>query len=61
MLSVAFYGQFSSQSRHEKSHCYANTLHSKERSNRLLTVSHQKNPKPVFKYSPVSKTRLQQR
>ena len=33
------------------SHCYANTFNSKGRSNRLLNVSHQRNPKTVCKYS----------
>ena len=36
-------------------------LNSKERSIRVLTVSHQRNPKSAFKYSLSSKTTLQQR
>ena len=38
-----------------------NTLNSKERSNRQLTVPEQLNRKPVYKHSPCSKTTLQQR
>ena len=46
-----FYRSLSSQPRHKGSYCYANMLNSRECFVRLLTVSHQWNPKSAFKYS----------
>ena len=49
--SVLLHRLFSGQLWHKGSQCYANTVNSLEHSNRPLTVSHQRNPKSVFKYS----------
>ena len=50
-VAILFYRLFPGQSWHKESQCYANTHNCKERSNKLLTVSHQRNPKSIFKYS----------
>lgn len=48
-FTVLFCRLFSSQSWHKGSHYYANTFNRKECSNKLLTVSQQRNPKLVYR------------
>ena len=51
MLQSYYVGRSLSNRDTKGSHCYVNMLNSKEDPIRLLTVSHQRNPESVFKYS----------
>ena len=51
MLQSYYVGRSLSNRDTKGSHFYVNMLNSKEDPIRLLTVSHQRNPESVFKYS----------